>query len=77
MTEIIETQKELDINYQELKSARQGSGETVTSMSLQSIKHKQQLGKTEDLKSTHHLSNRAMKHSALSVEYLRKIQADR
>ncbi|KAF1532204.1 Dynein regulatory complex protein 9, partial [Eudyptes sclateri] len=74
--EIIETQKELDINYQELMSARQGSGETVTSMSLKSIEHKQ-LGKTEDLKSTHHLSNRAMKHSALSVEKLRKIQADR
>ncbi|XP_069648574.1 dynein regulatory complex protein 9 isoform X2 [Haliaeetus albicilla] len=77
MTEIIETQKELDINYEELMSARQGSGETVSSMFLQSIKHKQQLGKTEDLKSTHHLSNRAMKHSALSVEDLRKIQADR
>ncbi|XP_076197288.1 dynein regulatory complex protein 9 [Aptenodytes patagonicus] len=77
MKEIIETQKELDINYQELMSARQGSGETVTSMSLKSIEHKQQLGKTEDLKSTHHLSGRAMKHSALSVEKLRKIQADR
>ncbi|CAM9325267.1 unnamed protein product [Bubo scandiacus] len=75
--EIIETQKELDINYQELMSARQRSVETVTSVSLKSIKHKQQLGKTEDLKSTHHLSNRAMKHSALSVENLRKIQADR
>ncbi|NXN68460.1 DRC9 protein, partial [Himantopus himantopus] len=75
--EIIETQKELDINSQELMSARQGSGETVTSMSLKSIKHKQQLGKTEDLKSTHRLSNRAMKHGALSVENLRKIQADR
>lgn len=76
MKEIIETQKELDIDYQELMSARQGSGETVTSMSLKSIEHKQ-LGKTEDLKRTHHLSNRAMKHSALSVEKLRKIQADR
>ncbi|KAF1400890.1 Dynein regulatory complex protein 9, partial [Spheniscus magellanicus] len=76
MKEIIETQKELDINYQELMSARQGSGETVTSVSLKSIEHKQ-LGKTEDLKSTHHLSHRAMKHSALSVEKLRKIQADR
>uniref|UniRef100_A0A8D0F6G4 IQ domain-containing protein G n=1 Tax=Strix occidentalis caurina TaxID=311401 RepID=A0A8D0F6G4_STROC len=75
--EITETQKELDINYQELMSARQGSVETVTSTSLKSIKHKQRLGKTEDLKSTHHLSNRAMKHSALSVENLRKIQADR
>ncbi|NXY76431.1 DRC9 protein, partial [Glareola pratincola] len=75
--EIIETGKDIDINYQELMSARQGSEETVTSMSLKSIQHKQQLGKTEDLKSIHRLSNRAMKHSALSVENLRKIQADR
>ncbi|KAM6389752.1 dynein regulatory complex protein 9 isoform 2-T2 [Pluvialis apricaria] len=77
MKEIIETQKELDINSQELMSARQGSGETVASMSLKSIEHKQQLGKTEDRKSIHRLSNRSMKHSALSVENLRKIQADR
>ncbi|NWX45218.1 DRC9 protein, partial [Steatornis caripensis] len=77
MKEIVETQKELDINHQELMPARQGSGETVTSVSLKNIEDKQQLGKTEDLKSTHHLSSRAMKHSALSVENLRKIQADR
>ncbi|XP_009945566.1 PREDICTED: IQ domain-containing protein G [Leptosomus discolor] len=77
MKEIIETQKELDMNYQELMSARQGSEERATSMSQKSIKHKQQLGKTEDLKSTHRLSNRAMKHSAQSVKKLRKIQADR
>ncbi|XP_037262841.1 dynein regulatory complex protein 9 isoform X2 [Falco rusticolus] len=77
MKEIRETQKELDISYQELMSARQGSGETVTFMSLKSSKHEQQLGKTEDLKRIHHLSNRAMKDSALSVENLRKIQADR
>ncbi|NWS60188.1 DRC9 protein, partial [Chunga burmeisteri] len=75
--EIVETQKELDTNYQALMSARQASGERITSMSLKSIEHKQQLGKTEDLKSTHHLSIRAMKHSALTVESLRKIQADR
>ncbi|NXY49110.1 DRC9 protein, partial [Ceuthmochares aereus] len=74
--EIMETQKELDINNRELMSARQGSGETVTSTSLKSIAHKQQWGKTEDLKSVHHLSSRAMKHSVLSVESLRKIQAD-
>ncbi|XP_074009675.1 dynein regulatory complex protein 9 [Numenius arquata] len=72
--EIIETQKELD---KELMSAREGRGETVTSTSLKSVEHKQQLGKTEDLKSTHRLSNRAMKHSAPSAENLRKIQADR
>ncbi|KFQ56168.1 IQ domain-containing protein G, partial [Nestor notabilis] len=73
--EIVEAQKELDSYYQE--SAKQGSRETVTSMSLKSIEHKQQLGKTEELKSTCHLSKRAMKHSALSIESLRKIQADR
>ncbi|NXN37812.1 DRC9 protein, partial [Rhinoptilus africanus] len=75
--EMIETEKETDINYEELMPARQGSEETVPSMSLKSVEHKQQLGKTEDLKSIHRLSNRAMKHSALSVENLRKIQADR
>ncbi|NXJ73582.1 DRC9 protein, partial [Trogon melanurus] len=77
MKDIIETQKELDVNYQEVMSIRQGSGEMVTSMSQESIEHKQQPGKNEDVKSTHHLPNRAMKHSALSVENLRKIQADR
>ncbi|XP_053930724.1 dynein regulatory complex protein 9 isoform X2 [Cuculus canorus] len=74
--EIRETQKELGINKQELMSARQGSGETVTSTSLKSIAHKQQWGRTEDLKSVHHLSSRALKHSAQSIENLRKIQAD-
>uniref|UniRef100_A0A8B9FNK8 Uncharacterized protein n=1 Tax=Amazona collaria TaxID=241587 RepID=A0A8B9FNK8_9PSIT len=73
--EIVEAVKELDSNYQE--SAKQGSRETVTSMSLKSTEHKQQLGKIEELKSTHHLSNRAVKNSALSIESLRKIQADR
>ncbi|XP_009874110.1 PREDICTED: IQ domain-containing protein G-like, partial [Apaloderma vittatum] len=77
MKDIIGTQKELDINYQELMSIRQGSGEMVTSTSQESIEHKQQRGKNEDVKSTHYLPNRAMKHSALSVENLRKIQADR
>ncbi|XP_005142366.3 dynein regulatory complex protein 9 [Melopsittacus undulatus] len=75
MKEIVEALKELDSNYQE--SAKQGSRETVTSMSQKSIEHKQQLGKTEELKSTRHLSNRVMKNSALSIESLRKIQADR
>ncbi|KAM6258445.1 dynein regulatory complex protein 9 isoform 2-T2 [Porphyrio hochstetteri] len=74
MKEIRETQKELDINYQELMSSRQGNVETVTSTSLKS---KQKLGKTEDPKSACHLSSRAMRHGALSVEDLRKIQAER
>lgn len=61
------------MNSQELMSAGQGSRETVTSTS----EHKQQVGKTEDLKSARHVSRRAVKHSALSVENLTKIQADR
>ncbi|NXG79609.1 DRC9 protein, partial [Baryphthengus martii] len=73
----IVTQKKMNTNYQELMSAKQGSGETVTALSQKSIKHKQQLGKTEDLRSTQHLSNRALKYSALSVKNLRKIQAHR
>ncbi|XP_071608520.1 dynein regulatory complex protein 9 [Heliangelus exortis] len=76
MKEITETQRELDTTCQELMSARQGGGETVSSMSLKNIKDKQQVEKTEDVKSTR-LRNMAMKHSALPEENLRKIQADR
>ncbi|NXX38535.1 DRC9 protein, partial [Tricholaema leucomelas] len=76
MKKDIEIQKELDTNYQKLMSAKQGNGETVTSVSQKSIEHKQQLEKTEDL-SAHHLSSRAMKHSDPSIETFRKIQADR
>ncbi|NWI50246.1 DRC9 protein, partial [Calyptomena viridis] len=75
--EMMETQKELDINHPELVSARQESGETVTSMALTNTELKQQPGKTEDQKSTHHLSKRDRKDSTLSAEKLRKIQADR
>ncbi|NXN91584.1 DRC9 protein, partial [Rhinopomastus cyanomelas] len=75
--DVTETQKKFNTNYQELMSARQGSGETVTSVSLKSIKHKQQGGETEDLRSTQCLSNRAVKHNARSLQSLRKIQADR
>ncbi|XP_054022899.1 dynein regulatory complex protein 9 [Dryobates pubescens] len=74
---IIETQEELDTDYQECMSARQGNGETVTSMSQKSIGHKQHLEKTEDLRSTHPLPNRATKHRDPSTKILRKIQADR
>ncbi|NWR32223.1 DRC9 protein, partial [Tachuris rubrigastra] len=77
MKEIIETQKELDINDPELMSARQESEETVTSMALENTKHKEQMGKTEDGKSTHQPSKRDRKHSALTAEKLRKIEADR
>uniref|UniRef100_A0A8C3L863 IQ motif containing G n=1 Tax=Chrysolophus pictus TaxID=9089 RepID=A0A8C3L863_CHRPC len=77
MKEITDTQNVLDIKYQELTSARQGRGETVTSKSLKSIEYKQQLGNSEDPKRAHHLSTRATKPSALSADDLRKIQADR
>ncbi|NXP18915.1 DRC9 protein, partial [Scytalopus superciliaris] len=75
--EIIETQRELDINDPELVSASQDSGETATSMALKNTEHKQQMGKTEDRKNTHHPPKRDRKHSTLSAEKLRKIQADR
>ncbi|NXF04778.1 DRC9 protein, partial [Smithornis capensis] len=68
MKEMMETQKELDINYPELVSAKQESGETVTSTALKN---------TEDQTSTHYLSKRDKKRSTLSAERLRKIQADR
>nr|XP_013050450.2 dynein regulatory complex protein 9 isoform X1 [Anser cygnoides]XP_047932801.1 dynein regulatory complex protein 9 isoform X1 [Anser cygnoides]XP_047932802.1 dynein regulatory complex protein 9 isoform X1 [Anser cygnoides] len=77
MQEIRDKKKELDTDHQELTSARQGGGETVTSKPLKSTEHKQQLRNSEDLKRAHHLSNKAMKHSALPADTLRKIQADR
>uniref|UniRef100_A0A8B9I4J7 IQ motif containing G n=1 Tax=Anser brachyrhynchus TaxID=132585 RepID=A0A8B9I4J7_9AVES len=49
----------------------------LTSKPLKSTEHKQQLRNSEDLKRAHHLSNKAMKHSALPADTLRKIQADR
>ncbi|XP_025926751.1 dynein regulatory complex protein 9 isoform X4 [Apteryx rowi] len=75
--EITETQKELDIKYQELVSSRQGSGETVTSKSLKSNELEQQLQKSGDLERPHCLFNRTMKHRAMSADNLRKVQADR
>ncbi|XP_064522232.1 dynein regulatory complex protein 9 [Pseudopipra pipra] len=77
MKEIIETQKELDINDPELMSARQESEETVTSMALKNTEPKQQMGQIEDGKSTHQPSKRDRKHSAVTAEKLRKIEADR
>ncbi|XP_021250748.1 IQ domain-containing protein G isoform X2 [Numida meleagris] len=77
MKEITDIQNELDIKHQELTSARQGSGETVTLKSLKSTEHTQQLGNSEDPKRAHHFSKRAAKHSALPADVLRKIQADR
>ncbi|NWS10837.1 DRC9 protein, partial [Pachyramphus minor] len=75
--ESIQTQKELDINDPELISARQECEETVTSMALKNTEHKQQTGKTEDGTSTHQPSKGGRKHSALTAEKFRKIEADR
>ncbi|NXU93756.1 DRC9 protein, partial [Xiphorhynchus elegans] len=77
MKEITETQKELDINDPELMSTRQESGETVTSTALKNTEHKEQMRKTEDQKNTRHPVKKGRKHSALPIEKLRKIQADR
>ncbi|NXM77445.1 DRC9 protein, partial [Serilophus lunatus] len=75
--EMTEIQKELDINSPELVSARQGSGETVTSMALKNTQLKQQAGKTEDQKRTRPVSKRNWKHSTLPEGKLRKVQAER
>ncbi|NXY14354.1 DRC9 protein, partial [Atrichornis clamosus] len=77
MKEMIETQNEPGINYPELMSAKQESGERVTSTALKSTEHKQQLRKNEDRKRTHHFSRSSRKRGTLSVEKLRKMQADR
>ncbi|NXU18780.1 DRC9 protein, partial [Pardalotus punctatus] len=69
------TQEELDINDPEPKSAKQESGET--SMDLKNTEYKQQQGKTEDQKSTHHSSKSSKKCSTRAVEKLKKIQTDR
>ncbi|NXS30182.1 DRC9 protein, partial [Pomatostomus ruficeps] len=71
------TQEELDIKNSELMSAKQESGETVTSTALKNTTHKQQQGKTEDQKSTHHPSKSSKKHITRAAQKLRKIQADR
>ncbi|NWW76764.1 DRC9 protein, partial [Climacteris rufus] len=77
MKEMTETQEEVDIKSPELMSAKQESGGTVTPTARKNTKHKQQPGKTEDQKSTQHSSKSSKKHSTLSAEKLRKIQADR
>ncbi|NXS09506.1 DRC9 protein, partial [Neodrepanis coruscans] len=70
------TQKELDINDSELVSARQESGETVTSMALENTQLKQP-GKTEDQKSTRPVTKRNWKQCTLPEGKLRKVQAER
>ncbi|NWW08673.1 DRC9 protein, partial [Oreocharis arfaki] len=75
MKEII--QEELDINSPELMSAKQESGEAVTSTTLKSTEHKQQQGKTEDRKSTRHSSKSSKKRPTRAALKLRKMYADR
>ncbi|NWV78436.1 DRC9 protein, partial [Dasyornis broadbenti] len=71
------TEEELDINDPDLMSAKQESGETVTSMALKNTEHKHKQGKTEDQKSTHHSSKSSKKRTTRAAEKLKKIQADR
>ncbi|NXN85704.1 DRC9 protein, partial [Bombycilla garrulus] len=61
----------------ELMSAKQESGETVTSTALKNTEHEQQKGKTEDQKATQHSSKRSKKHTTQAAEKLTKIYADR
>ncbi|NXO64944.1 DRC9 protein, partial [Phainopepla nitens] len=67
------TQKEL---APELMSAKQESGETVTSTALKNTEHEQQ-GKPEDQKVTQHSPKRSKKHTSQAAEKLTKIYADR
>ncbi|XP_054371842.1 dynein regulatory complex protein 9 isoform X2 [Molothrus ater] len=66
-------QKELGINFPELMSAKQESGQTV----LENTEQEQQQGKTEDEKSTQHSSKTPKKHITRALEKLKKIYADR
>lgn len=70
-------QEELGINFSELMSAKQESGETVTSTALKTTEHEKQQGKTEDQKSTHHSSKTSKKRTTRALEKLKKIYADR
>lgn len=70
------TREELDINSPELMSAKQDSGETAPSTTLQDIEHKQQQVKTEDEKGTRHSSKRSKKHTTRAARKLKKIYAD-
>ncbi|NXD25927.1 DRC9 protein, partial [Spelaeornis formosus] len=70
-------QEELDINSSELMSAKQESGEAVTSTALKNTEHKQQQRKTEDQKSIQHSSKKPQKRTTRALEKMKKIYADR
>ncbi|NXL73760.1 DRC9 protein, partial [Leptocoma aspasia] len=63
-------QEDPDISSPELMSAKQESGETVTSTALKSTEDKQQ-------QSTHHSSKTSKKRTTRALEKLKKIYADR
>ncbi|NXM83719.1 DRC9 protein, partial [Oenanthe oenanthe] len=69
-------QEELDINSPELMSAKQESGETVTSTALKNTEQQQQ-EKTEDQKSTQHSSKSSKKRTTQAAKKLKKNYADR
>ncbi|NWS83262.1 DRC9 protein, partial [Toxostoma redivivum] len=70
-------QEELDINSPELMSAKQESGEAVTSLALKNTGQKQQQGKSEDQKSTQDSSKSSKKRTTRAAKKLKKIYADR
>ncbi|XP_014727128.1 PREDICTED: IQ domain-containing protein G [Sturnus vulgaris] len=70
-------QEELDINSPDLMSAKQESGEAVTSTALENTEQNQQQEKTEDQKSTQDSSKSSKKRTTRAAKKLKKIYADR
>ncbi|XP_067417211.1 dynein regulatory complex protein 9 isoform X1 [Emydura macquarii macquarii] len=78
ISEIIKSQKDLGVKFEQLMSARSENRPTVPSESLKFTELEQQLQETSgDLKRANHLFSRASKQSAVSSDNLRKVQADR
>ncbi|XP_030430609.1 dynein regulatory complex protein 9 isoform X2 [Gopherus evgoodei] len=78
LSEIIKSQKDLGVKFEQLMSARSENRPTVPSESLKFTELGQQLQETSgDLKRANHLFSRAAKQSAVSSNNLRKVQADR
>ncbi|XP_032633150.1 dynein regulatory complex protein 9 isoform X1 [Chelonoidis abingdonii] len=78
ISEIVKSQKDLGVKFEQLMSARSENRPTVPSESLKFTELEQQLQETSgDLKRANHLFSRAAKQSAVSSDNLRKVQADR
>lgn len=78
ISEIVKSQKDLGVKFEQLMSARSENRPTVPSESLKFTELGQQLQETSgDLKRANHLFSRAAKQSAVSSDNLRKVQADR